>query len=60
MGDFVHNGTVNIHRETWQATSDMKLQKGQKVKVTDIQGLTLKVEPLPDGPAESSILEEQK
>jgi len=50
MRDFEHNGTVTIHSETWQALSDTQLHKGQKVKVTDIQGLTLKVEPLQEAP----------
>lgn len=50
INNFDHNGAVTIHSETWQALSDTPLHKGQKVKVTDIQGLTLKVEPLQNAP----------
>ena len=48
INDFDHNGVVTIHSETWQALSDTRLRKGQKVEVTEIQGLTLKVKPLQD------------
>lgn len=60
INDFEHSGSVAIHSETWQALSDTALHKGQKVNVTDIQGLTLKVEPLQDVPAVSSTQEEEK
>ena len=60
INDFDHNGTVTIHSETWQALSDTPLYKGQKVKVTKVQGLTLKVEPLDTTSAASSIQEEEK
>ncbi len=45
VNDFVHQGTVTVHSEHWQALSDVPLHQNQQVKVTDIQGLTLKVEP---------------
>ena len=60
FNDFDHNGSVIIHGENWLALSDARLHKGQKVKVTDIQGLTLKVEPLQNTPAALSTQEEEK
>jgi membrane-bound serine protease (ClpP class) len=60
ISDFDHNGTVTIHSETWAALSETPLQKGQKVKVTNIEGLTLNVEPLQDIPATSTKHEEEK
>ena len=58
INDFDHNGSVIIHGENWLASSDAQLQKGQQVKVTDIQGLVLKVEPLQHTPAATQ--EEEK
>ena len=46
VDDFDRKGTVTIHSETWSATSDKPLHKGQSVKVIAIKGLTLQVEPL--------------
>ena len=60
INDFDHNGSVIIHGENWLASSDARLQKGQHVKVTGIQGLTLKVEPLQNTAAVSSTQEEEK
>lgn len=60
INDFDDNGNVTLHSEIWQALSDTPLHKGQKVKVTDIKGLTLKVEPLQDTPAAPSNQEEEK
>ncbi len=60
INDFDHNGSVIIHGENWLALSDACLHKGQKVKVTGIQGLTLKVEPLQNTAAVSSTQEEEK
>jgi len=39
-------GTVFVQGTLWKATSDVKLTKGTKVRVTGIDGLVLKVEPL--------------
>ena len=44
---FDHQGRVLIHSESWNAISDVALQKDQPVKVIEVDGLTLKVEPLP-------------
>jgi membrane-bound serine protease (ClpP class) len=60
INDFDHNGSVIIHGENWLALSDARLHKDQKVKVTGIQGLTLKVEPLQNSPAMSLTQEEEK
>ena len=46
LEDFDQKGRVNLHSENWNALSDTPLRKGQQVKVIDIKGLTLKVEPL--------------
>ena len=44
--NFEQQGRVNIHSENWSALCDTPLQKGQYVKVTGIDGLTLQVEAL--------------
>ncbi len=54
VNDFDHKGTVTIHSENWQAVSDIPLHKNQQVKVIDVKGLTLQVEPL-----SSSIQEDE-
>ena len=46
VDDFEGRGTVAIHSERWRALSNVPLHKDQQVKVTDIDGLTLKVEPI--------------
>lgn len=47
INDFDEHGTVRVHSETWKAHCDTALYKGQSVKITEVDGLTLKVEPLP-------------
>ncbi len=42
-------GTVFIHGEIWQATSEEKIKKGEKVEVIGIEGLKLKVKKLEGG-----------
>lgn len=44
--DFSDNGTIHIHGEMWSARSERTVRKGQHVKVRDMEGLTLVVEPL--------------
>ncbi len=44
--DFDGRGTVSIHSERWSAVSDVPLKKGDRVKVTRLDGLTLWVKPL--------------
>ena len=46
LENFDHAGMVRIHSETWQATTDLPLQKGQAVKVTGHKGLVLQVQPM--------------
>ena len=46
LADFDGQGQVSIHSETWRALSGAPLRKGQQVKVSGIDGLTLRVEPL--------------
>ena len=46
--DFDQNGYVNLHSENWNAITTVPIKKGQKVKVTKIEGLTLYVEPHQD------------
>ncbi len=46
LDDFDREGRVSIHSETWRARSDVPLHKGQQVRVSGIEGLTLRVEPL--------------
>ena len=44
--DFAGSGWVRAHGEAWHAFSIAALKRGQKVRVTRIEGLTLIVEPL--------------
>lgn len=46
INDFDDKGTVSIHSEKWQAVSNVPLHKDQQVKVIDVKGLILQVEPL--------------
>jgi len=54
VNDFDHKGRVTIHSESWQAVTDIPLHKNQQVKIIDIKGLILRVEPL-----NSSIQEDE-
>ena len=54
VDDFDLKGTVTIHSETWNATTDKPLHKGQSVKVIAINGLILQVEPLEASTQEES------
>ena len=53
LEDFSGEGSVWIHGERWRAESTVPITKGQPVRVSKIEGLTLHVEPA--GPAGSSI-----
>lgn len=46
LADFEETGPVTIHSETWQASTKTPLKKSQVVKVTGMDGLTLKVKPV--------------
>lgn len=52
--DFDRQGAVFVHSESWNATTGTPLTKGQKVRVTAIDGLTLTVEPISDHEQEST------
>lgn len=45
VDDFDEHGHIYIHGENWSAVATQPLKRGDKVKVTEIDGLTLKVEP---------------
>jgi membrane-bound serine protease (ClpP class) len=45
LQDFSEQGRVRIHGESWQARTEVPLRRGQQVRVTRIDGLTLHVEP---------------
>jgi membrane-bound serine protease (ClpP class) len=46
--DFSDSGTIQIHGELWSARTDKPVRKGQRVKVREMDGLTLLVEPIED------------
>lgn len=50
--DFSGPGHVLVHSEIWQAVSEQPLNKGQAVRVTARDGLTLHVEPTQQTPKE--------
>jgi membrane-bound serine protease (ClpP class) len=43
--DMQHEGRVRVHSESWQALSATPLRRGQRVRITAIDGLRLTVEP---------------
>lgn len=54
LQDFDQKGPVTIHSETWQALTHTPVVKGQRVRVTGIEGLILSIEPLPSTNTEAS------
>ena len=46
--DFSGTGNIHIHGELWSARSGRPVRKGQQVKVRELDGLILVVEPLED------------
>lgn len=46
LEDIEHTGRVRVHSESWMARSRTPIKKGQSVRVTGIEGLTLQVEPI--------------
>jgi membrane-bound serine protease (ClpP class) len=44
LSDIVPEGKVFVYGETWNAISDDKILKGEKVKVTGVDNLKLKVQ----------------
>jgi len=45
LDGFSGHGSVRVHGEVWSARSDGPVESGQSIRVTGIQGLTLKVTP---------------
>ncbi len=45
LADFDASGTVRVHSELWNALTSTPLKRGQKIKVTGREGLTLTVAP---------------
>ncbi|MFO7726283.1 MAG: nodulation protein NfeD [Oceanipulchritudo sp.] len=46
LGDFSEEGRVRLKGESWKARTRAPLRRGERVKVTHIDGLTVTVEPL--------------
>lgn len=46
LEDFEERGRVFVHGESWRATTSAPVARGQRVRVTDIEGLTLTVMPI--------------
>jgi membrane-bound serine protease (ClpP class) len=49
LDDLEHEGWAHIHGETWRVRSRAPLRRDDRVIVTAMDGLTLEVEPSPDG-----------
>jgi len=47
LEEFDHEGRVRAHGELWRAHTQAPLRKGQWVRITSIDGLTLNVTPEP-------------
>ena len=45
LGDFSADGRVRVHGEIWQARTKQSVFKGQRVRVTGREGLTLEIAP---------------
>jgi len=52
--DFEREGRIHVHGEIWQARSDLPVRKGETVRVTGIEGLTLLIEPEASGNTQSA------
>ncbi len=46
LEDFEGMGRIRIHGENWSARSPVAVRRGQKVRVTGLEGLTLEVRPM--------------
>ena len=46
IDDFDARGRIRIHGEMWEAETAVPVRRGDKVKVVDVDGLILKVQPL--------------
>jgi membrane-bound serine protease (ClpP class) len=48
-------GTVAVHGEIWRATAGVPIGEGQAVRITAVDGLTLRVESMPDAVSRGSL-----
>jgi membrane-bound serine protease (ClpP class) len=48
LEDFEVTGSVRVHSEIWRAESGQPVRRGQRVRVTGIDGLHLQVEVIND------------
>ncbi|MGB5101900.1 MAG: nodulation protein NfeD [Steroidobacteraceae bacterium] len=46
---FDRQGLVQVHGETWSAVTRVPVGAGQRLRIVRVNGLTLEVEPAPDG-----------
>jgi membrane-bound serine protease (ClpP class) len=46
LDDFAHDGNVQVRGERWRARSSTPIKKGQMLKITRVDGLTLEVAPV--------------
>jgi len=46
VADFDKKGFIHVHGENWQAESTIPVKAGERVRVTAINGLILKIEPM--------------
>ena len=42
--DIFQDGSVHVHGEIWSAFSDTEIKRGERVRVVEVDGMTLKVE----------------
>jgi len=49
LEDFEESGRIHIHGETWQVKSMFPLKQGDQVRVIEMSGLILTVEPVKEG-----------
>jgi len=49
LEDFERAGRIRIHSEMWNARSAVPLRQGQRVRVIEMEGLILRVEPIAQG-----------
>jgi len=42
--DIFHDGSVHVHGEIWSAFADAEIKQGERVRVVEVDGMTLKVE----------------
>ena len=59
MDDFAGSGKVWLEGEAWAAHSDRAVAKGQRVRVNELRGLTLHVEPVTDSEAAPGLRTQQ-